>query len=120
MPASSGDNWDMYVMNSDGSGQIRLTDDPGIDAMPAWLPDGSGIVFRSTRGGVWAIWIMNPDGSKPRKISRCSSCRRLGAYSIGRWVTMLRRLVLMVGVSEGLTHAVSAKSYGQERASCQQ
>jgi TolB protein len=55
-------------MNADGSGITRLTSDPAVDAMPAWLPDGSGLLFRSSRGGSWGIWIMNADGSGQRKI----------------------------------------------------
>jgi Tol biopolymer transport system component len=29
---------DIYVMNSDGSGLTKLTDDPAYDAFPAWRP----------------------------------------------------------------------------------
>lgn len=67
--SQQGGNWDIWVINTNGTGQVRLTDDPGIDAMPVWLPDGSGIVFRSTRDGAWGIWVMNPDGANPRKIT---------------------------------------------------
>ncbi len=31
-------NNEIYVMNADGSGQTRLTDDPALDANPAWSP----------------------------------------------------------------------------------
>jgi len=31
-------NAEVYVMNADGSGQTRLTDDPGLDLEPAWSP----------------------------------------------------------------------------------
>jgi|GEM_PF-5293675 len=67
--SQQGGNWDIWAINTNGTGQVRLTDDPGIDAMPVWLPDGSGIAFRSTRDGAWGIWVMNPDGSNPRKIT---------------------------------------------------
>ncbi len=29
---------DIYVMNGDGSGLIRLTDDPAVDESPTWSP----------------------------------------------------------------------------------
>jgi TolB protein len=29
---------EIYVMNADGSGLTRLTDDPAYDAFPAWRP----------------------------------------------------------------------------------
>jgi hypothetical protein len=35
---------DIYVMNADGSGEIRLTND-GLNSSPAWSPDGSSIAF---------------------------------------------------------------------------
>ena len=31
-------NAEIYVMNADGSDQIRLTDDPAFDTFPAWSP----------------------------------------------------------------------------------
>ena len=36
---------DVYVMNADGSGQIRLTDASAYDQAPNWSPDGSTIMF---------------------------------------------------------------------------
>jgi Tol biopolymer transport system component len=36
----------IWAMNSDGSGQRRLTNDPGFaDLAPAWSPDGTHLVF---------------------------------------------------------------------------
>ena len=54
---------DIFVMNKDGSNQIRLTEDPADDAFPAWSPDGSRIAFASTRDGGSEIYVMNEDGS---------------------------------------------------------
>ena len=31
-------NGDIYVMKADGSGQINLTNNPALDAHPAWSP----------------------------------------------------------------------------------
>ncbi|UCH87761.1 MAG: PD40 domain-containing protein [Dehalococcoidia bacterium] len=49
------------IVNADGSGQMRLTQDPAYD--PAWSPDGSKIAFASDREGNREIYIMNADGS---------------------------------------------------------
>src|SRR6266403_2268360 len=56
-------NSEIYVMNVDGTGLTRLTDDPGVDVYPAWSPDGSRIAFTSTRDGHYNIYVMNADGT---------------------------------------------------------
>src|SRR5689334_19079267 len=40
-------NPEIYVMNADGSGQTRLTNNPRGDEFPAWSPDGTKIAFAS-------------------------------------------------------------------------
>jgi Tol biopolymer transport system component len=54
----SGD-WEIYVMNADGSNPTRLTNHVGVDRYPDWSPDGKQILFRR---GI-DIYTMNADGS---------------------------------------------------------
>ena len=61
---------EIYVMNADGSGQIRLTTSAGLDLWPAWSPDGSQIAFDSHRDGNIQIYVMNVDGSGQLPITR--------------------------------------------------
>jgi hypothetical protein len=61
-------NWEIYKANNVGQGITRLTNDPGIDGLPTWSPDGKHIAFLSTRDGQWAMWVMNADGSNQRKL----------------------------------------------------
>ena len=61
---------DIFLVNSDGSNLIRLTNTPSIvDEDPRWSPDGNKIVFQSDRDGNFDIYIMNPDGSNQQNIT---------------------------------------------------
>ena len=42
-------NWEVYLMNADGTNKHKLTNHPRVDTEPHWSPDGSPIVFISTR-----------------------------------------------------------------------
>jgi hypothetical protein len=61
-------NWEVYVMNIDGSEIQRLTSNGANDGLPIWSPDGQTIAFASDQSGEWAIWAMNPDGSNQRML----------------------------------------------------
>jgi tetratricopeptide (TPR) repeat protein len=61
-------NEEIYIMNLDGSGLKRLTNNAANDGLPIWSPDGKTIAFVSDQGGPWAIWAMSPDGSNRRKL----------------------------------------------------
>jgi len=54
---------DIYVMNADGSGLIRLTGSPFFNGWADLSPDGTHIAFASTRDGNSEIYVMNADGS---------------------------------------------------------
>jgi pSer/pThr/pTyr-binding forkhead associated (FHA) protein/tetratricopeptide (TPR) repeat protein len=61
-------NWEIYVMNADGSGLKRLTNDAAHDGLPVWSPDGKSLAFVSNSGGSWAVWVMNSDGTRRSKL----------------------------------------------------
>src|SRR5204863_359714 len=42
---------DLFVVNADGSGLHRLTNDKYADLQPSWAPDGKTIAFATDRGG---------------------------------------------------------------------
>src|ERR1051326_8114570 len=54
-------NFEIYVMNANGSNQTRLTNVAGFDMDPTWSPDGKKIAFRSSRSGRNQLYIMNGD-----------------------------------------------------------
>ena len=66
-------NFEIYVMNADGSSQRRLTTWERGNQFPAWSPDGKSIIFTSwgrEDGLRAAIFAMDPDGSHVTRISR--------------------------------------------------
>jgi Tol biopolymer transport system component len=50
-------------MNSDGTVQTRLTNNPSDDMYPSFSPDGTKIFFLSGRDGGLEIYSINIDGS---------------------------------------------------------
>jgi len=69
-------NYEIYVMNADGTGQTRLTDNyPTPDWSPAWLPDGSRIAFvrdedfGPERRGNLEIYVVNADGTGQTRLT---------------------------------------------------
>ncbi|MDW7732927.1 MAG: hypothetical protein SCH66_10930 [Methanolobus sp.] len=38
-------NYDVWVMDPDGSNNIRITDSPGDEGSPSWSPDGSRLLY---------------------------------------------------------------------------
>jgi uncharacterized protein YjdB len=66
-------NAEIYVMNADGTGTTRVTNDPQSDGRPAFTPDGQAIVFHSSRAaGKQQIWAVNVDGSALTQLTRDS------------------------------------------------
>lgn len=59
----------IYVMESDGSDQRRLSPAGGADVALAWSPDGRRIAFSSNRGGGWNLRIMNAAGGQSTRLS---------------------------------------------------
>jgi Tol biopolymer transport system component len=64
-------NQQIYLMNSDGSNQRRLTSGDGDvqNWEPAWSPDGSRIAFVSNRDGNAEIYVMDADGSNQTRLT---------------------------------------------------
>lgn len=62
---------DVWVMNSDGSNLVQLTNTPNQDEQHSdWSPDNSQIAYRRVAaGGTSDVWIMNSDGSNKRQLT---------------------------------------------------
>jgi TolB protein len=69
-------DYDIWVMNGDGSGQVNLTNTPAsVEFDAAWSPDGSKIAFAA---GVVEIYVMNSDGSGRTQLTHGESDEMFG------------------------------------------
>jgi TolB protein len=73
----------IFVMNPDGSGVIRVTNDSYQDIFPAWSPDGGTIAFSQATTSVltaccgFQIVTVHADGSDRRVLTRASAVEPL-------------------------------------------
>ena len=74
-------NWEIYIMNSDGSQPINLTKHPATDFDPVWSPTGEQILFNSNRNGERDLYLMNADGKNVRKVFAKSADRRYPTWA---------------------------------------
>jgi PKD repeat protein len=62
-------DWEIFIMNADGSGKAQLTSNVGFDVAPAISPDGTKIIFVSDRDGDFEIFVMNIDGTNVTQLT---------------------------------------------------
>lgn len=62
-------NYDIWIVNPDGTGLENLTDAPGYEGNPAWSPDGRRIAYDSNLHGNDDIFVMNGDGTRQRRLT---------------------------------------------------
>ena len=63
---------EVYVINADGSGEIRLTDGPGFKEFTAWSPNGKRMLLNVRQEWTeesWEIYVMNADGTDMKNLS---------------------------------------------------
>src|SRR5262245_7943917 len=61
---------DLYVLPIGGGKATRLTSGMAWDCMPRWSPDGKSIAFVPDRDRGDNLWLVTPDGTGVRKITK--------------------------------------------------
>ena len=79
-------NYEVYVMNPDGSEQVNLTQHRANDVGAVWSPTGEQILFVSDRGGNPDVcdrdlYLMDPDGSNVRRVFKRETHRDSSTWS---------------------------------------
>ena len=63
-------NYEIYVMDADGSNLTRLTQNAASDFYLAWSPDSQRIAFMSNRDGDSDIYVMAADGTDLTRLTQ--------------------------------------------------
>jgi TolB protein len=74
-------NVEIYVMDTDGQNQQRLTQNPADDWPAAWSPDGRWIVFASQPDGNWNLYVMNSTGQQVQRLTNDPADEREPVWS---------------------------------------
>jgi TolB protein len=72
------ENYEIYVMNANGSGQRNLTRSTDDEWTPRWSPDGRKIVYIGGPRGNPTVRVMNADGSGQRSLTDGTSNWEMG------------------------------------------
>lgn len=68
--SNRGGNYDIYLINADGSGLKRLMDNQADDREPVWSPDGTQLAFtRIMANSQGDIFVMNVNGGNQTNIT---------------------------------------------------
>jgi TolB protein len=64
-----GPDFEICVMNADGTGQVQLTNNAIGDLTPSWSPDGKQIVFHRRVGNQFQLILINADGTGEKQLT---------------------------------------------------
>jgi Tol biopolymer transport system component len=79
--------YEIWRINSDGSGAMQLTADKRDNSAPAWSPDGKEFAYSSKQvDGTYQIMLANIDGSNARKITNAGNNFSPSWSPDGNWI----------------------------------
>ncbi|MCC7126998.1 MAG: PD40 domain-containing protein [Acidobacteria bacterium] len=116
---AGGNNFDIYVMDADGSNLVRLTDHPAPDQDPVWAVDGRSVFFTSERNGrgeIYRVWLN--DKRVDRLTSGFSRAIMPAASPDGRYLAFAAQLIMgfrieLIDLTDG-----SRRSVGTSGGAC--
>lgn len=97
---------DIFAVDRNGMNMKQLTSEPGVDAEPAWSPNGDRIAYRhlDQATGYSAIWVMNADGSN--KVKLTAALENAYSMSAPSWSPDGSRIAFATVARSGSTSAI--------------
>ncbi len=90
--AALGDLW----IHDEAGGNRRLTDDPFLEADPAWSPDGRYLAYSTDRAGTMDIWVRDMSDGSERQLTSGGNAEMSTAWSPdGTRLAYIRRAGLL-------------------------
>ena len=71
---------DLYIINADGTGEVRLTSDPGDEGGPVWSPDGLTIAYIGNEG-TKQLRLIKASGGPSTVLARDGTVNESPAFS---------------------------------------
>jgi Tol biopolymer transport system component len=62
-------DFNLYVMNADGSNVVQVTSNTHMQRLPSWDPTGNEIAFATDEDGDFEIFVVRPNGHNPRQLT---------------------------------------------------
>jgi serine/threonine protein kinase len=66
---STGNQEDIWTMNTDGTGLRNITNDVALDRGPRFAPDGTIVFYSDRAGSGYQFWSVRPDGNELRQLT---------------------------------------------------
>jgi len=74
-------NWEIFIMNSDGSNQRNVTNNSATDLLPIWFSDNSKIAFISDRDGTLSLYELGLNNNTTKRLTGNEGTEVDPAYS---------------------------------------
>ncbi len=79
--------YEIWRLNTDGSGPLQITNDKRENGSPAWSPDGTRLTYYSRQtDGSYQIMIANADGTNVRKLTNAGNNFTPTWSQDGNWI----------------------------------
>ena len=70
-------NFEIYIINADGTGETRVTTCTGVDQFPEWSPNGMQLAIRRDHD----VYVIDADGGNPVRLTTHQALDQMAAWS---------------------------------------